>query len=115
MGRDGSLWFLGVVDDRQDPDKFILVRVRCLCFHTDDNKLLPTSDLSLSHPLLPITSSGISGIGQTPLGLVEGSWVLGFFRDGKYAQEPVILGTLPGRPTYTGAEQLQRGLGFSDP
>ena len=115
MGRDGFLWFVGVVEDRQDPDKLGRVRVRCLGFHTDDKKLLPTSDLPWSHPLLPITSSGISGIGQTPLGLVEGSWVLGFFRDGKYAQEPVILGTLPGRPTYTGAEQLQRGLGFSDP
>ena len=115
MGRDGFVWFIGVVEDRKDPEKLGRVRVRCLGFHTDDKELLPTADLPWSHPLLPITSSGISGIGQTPLGLVEGSWVLGFFRDGKYAQEAVVIGALPGKPTYTGAEQLQKGLGFSDP
>ena len=46
----------------------------------------------------PITSATVSGIGQTPLGVVEGTWVVGFFTDGPTAQQPVIMGTLPGVP-----------------
>jgi hypothetical protein len=65
--------------------------------------------------MLPITASGTSGIGQTPLGLVEGSWVVGFFRDADTKQDAVIMGSLPGRPTTTGAQNLAEGLGFSDP
>ena len=99
LGQDGFIWFIGVVEDRADPQKLGRVRVRCLGYHTEDKVALPTSDLPWASPVLPITSSGISGIGQTPLGLVEGSWVLGFFRDSIYAQEPMILGSLPGRPS----------------
>ena len=115
MGRDGFIWFAGVVEDRQDPLKLGRIRVRCLGYHTEDKEALPTTDLPWAHPLLPITSSGVSGIGQTPLGLVEGSWVIGFFRDADTKQDAVILGALPGKPTTTGAQNLAEGLGFSDP
>ncbi len=115
MGRDGFIWFAGVVEDRQDPLKLGRCRVRCLGYHTEDKNVLPTSDLPWAHPLLPITSSGISGIGQTPLGLLEGSWVIGFFRDADTKQDAVILGALPGKPTTTGALNAAEGLGFSDP
>ena len=63
MGRDGFIWFAGVVEDRQDPLKLGRVRVRCLGYHTEDKEALPTADLPWAHPLLPITSSGVSGIG----------------------------------------------------
>ena len=86
----------------QDPLKLGRCRVRCLGYHTDDRTLLPTEDLPWAHPLLPITSSGVSGIGQSPLGLVEGSWVIGFFRDSETKQDAVILGE-PGKPVQTGA------------
>ena len=115
MGRDGFIWFAGVVEDRQDPLKLGRVRVRCLGYHTEDKEALPTTDLPWAHPLLPITASGISGIGQTPLGLLEGSWVIGFFRDADTKQDAVILGSLPGKPSTTGAQNLAEGLGFSDP
>ena len=115
MGRDGFIWFAGVVEDRSDPLKLGRVRVRALGYHTDDRNVLPTEDLHWAHPLLPITSSGVSGIGQTPLGLVEGSWVIGFFRDADTKQDAVILGSLPGKPTQTGALNKAEGLGFSDP
>jgi len=111
LGQDGFIWFTGVVEDRNDPSKLGRVRVRCIGYHTQDKTVLPTSDLPWAHPLQSITSSGISGIGQTPLGLVEGSWVIGFFRDGKYAQEPVIMGSLPGRPI----EYANSTKGFNDP
>ena len=115
MGRDGFIWFAGVVEDRNDPLKLGRVRVRCLGYHTEDKEALPTADLPWAHPLLPITSSGVSGIGQTPLGLLEGSWVIGFFRDADTKQDAVILGALPGKPTTTGAVNAAEGLGFSDP
>ena len=115
MGRDGFIWFAGVVEDRSDPLKLGRVRVRALGYHTDDRNVLPTADLPWAHPLLPITSSGVSGIGQTPLGLVEGSWVIGFFRDADTKQDAVILGSLPGKPSQTGAINAAEGLGFSDP
>ena len=85
LGQDGFIWFVGVVEDRADPQYLGRCRVRCLGYHTENKLELPTADLPWAMPMLPITSSGISGIGQTPLGLVEGSWVLGFFRDSNYA------------------------------
>ena len=115
MGQDGFVWFVGVVEDRQDPLKLGRVRVRALGYHTDDKEELPTADLPWAHPLQPITSSGISGIGQTPLGLVEGSWIVGFFRDSDTLQDAVIMGSLPGKPIRTGAEDFALGKGFSDP
>ena len=96
LGQDGFIWFIGVVEDRNDPQKLGRVRVRCLGYHTENKVDLPTTDLPWASPVLPITSSGISGIGQSPLGLVEGSWVVGFFRDSTYAQEPIVIGSLPG-------------------
>ena len=72
LGQDGFIWFVGVVEDRTDPKHLGRVRVRCLGYHTENKIDLPTADLPWAMPMLPITSSGISGIGQTPLGLVEG-------------------------------------------
>ena len=109
LGRNGFQWFIGVVEDRLDPQYTGRVRVRCLGYHRKDKIELPTSDLPWAQVVLPITSSGISGLGQTPLGLVEGSWVFGYFRDNA-CQEPVVIGSLPGKP----GELAQSG-GFYDP
>ena len=49
MGKDGFVWFVGVVEDRQDPQKLGRVRVRCLGHHTEDNVKLPTADLPWAH------------------------------------------------------------------
>ena len=110
LGDNGFLWFIGVVEDRQDPQYAGRVRVRALGHHSSNTTLLPASDLPWASVVLPITSSGISGLGQTPLGLVEGSWVFGYFRDGMNRQEPVVLGSLPGKPS-----ELAQSGGFYDP
>ena len=112
MGKDGFQWFVGVVEDRQDPQKVGRVRVRCLGYHTDNLDKLPTADLPWAHPMNPITSATISGVGQTPLGPVEGTWVVGFFQDGSDAQTPIIMGTLPGVPGYLSTGSTG---GFLDP
>ena len=99
MGKNGFQWFVGVVEDRSDPKTLGRLRVRCLGYHNEDLLKLPTSDLPWAHVMNPITSATVSGLGQSPLGAVEGTWVVGFFQDGPDAQQPIIIGTLPGVPT----------------
>ena len=111
LGRNGFIWFNGVVEDRQDPQKLGRLRVRCVGIHTDNKDDLPTSDLPWSQLIHPITSSGISGLGSSPGFVVEGTWVFGYFRDGVNMQEPMIMGTLPGKPS----ELADTSKGFYDP
>ena len=104
--------FVGVVEDRHDPEKLGRLRVRCLGIHTSDKNKIASADLPWASVMLPTTSSGISGLGQSPSFIVEGAWVWGYFRDGEgLMQEMVIVGTLPGRP----AELGKTASGFYDP
>ena len=90
MGQDGFIWFVGVVEDRNDPELLGRVRVRCLGFHTEDLNSLPTTDLPWAHVMHPVTDPSMHGMGSTPSFLVEGSWVIGFFRDAQEKQQPII-------------------------
>jgi len=99
MGKAGFQWFVGVVEDRKDPKTLGRLRVRCLGYHTESLLKLETKDLPWAHVMNPITSATVSGLGQSPLGAVEGTWVVGFFQDGSDAQQPIIIGTLPGVPS----------------
>ena len=112
MGKEGFQWFVGVVEDRNDPKTLGRVRVRCLGYHTEDLNKIPTKDLPWSHVMNPITSATVSGVGQSPLGLVEGSWVIGFFQDHGDAQMPIIIGSLPGVPSALSS--LTDNRGFQD-
>jgi len=111
LGRNGFIWFNGVVEDRHDPQYLGRVRVRCIGFHTQSKTMLPTADLPWAYVILPVSSAGISGLGTSPSRLVEGSWVFGYFRDGMTCQEPLVMGSLPGRPS----ELANTAKGFYDP
>ena len=111
MGQDGFVWFVGVVEDRNDPELLGRVRVRCLGFHTEDLNSLPTTDLPWGHVMHPVTDPSMHGMGSTPSFLVEGSWVIGFFRDAQEKQQPVIIGSLPGVPSGP----ADYSTGFNDP
>lgn len=102
FGKGDFIWFVGVVEDRYDPARTGRVRVRCFGWHTDNKTDLPTKHLPLAMVMNPTSSAGISGVGQSPSGLVEGSWVVGFFLDGERAQEPIIIGSLNSIPTDYG-------------
>ena len=98
QGKDGYIWWHGVVEDRKDPLFLGRCRVRILGWHTENKAELPTDMLPWAQVLMPITSASQTGVGQSPVGPVEGTWVMGYYRDGELAQEPVMMGTMHGIP-----------------
>ena len=111
MGKEGFIWAVGVVEDRFDKLFLGRCRVRWLGWHTKNKQDLPTSSLPWAFPMMPITSASQTGVGTSPTGPVEGTWVFGFFRDGKEANDPVMIGTLGGRPD----KPCNPDEGFNDP
>jgi len=112
FGQNGFTWFIGVVEDRMDPEKLGRVRVRCLGHHSPDILDIPRDHLPWSTVMAPTTNPSMNGLGSTPPFLVEGSWVTGFFLD-QFRQESVIVGSLPGYNNPT--EDALGKDGFKDP
>lgn len=104
FGHMGFVWWIGVIEDRQDPLKLGRCRVRIVGSHTDDKALIPTEELPWAHPMMPLTDSSM-------LMFKEGDYVLGFYLDGPHAQRPVFMGILPGMPD----QKPPKEKGFSDP
>jgi hypothetical protein len=112
MGKDSFFWWMGVVEDRRDTKKVGRCRVRILGCHTENKQLIPTCELHWAYPYQPLTwNQAMNGLGHSPTGPAEGTWVFGFFKDGQSAQDPVILGTIAGIPE----EAPQPSIGFYDP
>lgn len=105
------VWFTGVVEDVNDPEKMNRVRVRVFGKHTDAKNLIATEDLPWATVMMPTTSSGNSGIAESPHFLTQGSWVVGFFRDSVNAQDPIIMGSIAAMPT----KEAITSKGFYDP
>ena len=87
-------FFLGIVEDRSDPLQMGRVRVRVYGFHTQDTSLIPTEALPWAQVLMPVTSAALSGVGESPTGLMIGSMVFGMWLDGSDQQVPLVMGTL---------------------
>ncbi len=82
-------WFIGEVKDVNDPN--IMNRVRVLPFGYYDSTI-EAEHLPWATVMMPNTYASIQGVGGNHQ-LMVGSWVIGFFRDGNSAQDPVIMGT----------------------
>lgn len=108
-GKDPFTFWFGVVEDRMDPLELGRVRVRILGFHPELRKDFPTEKLPWAQTIQPTQSASLSGKGVAPIGLVEGSWVVGFFVDGMSAQIPIVIGSI-----YGMNEQLQDGDNYGD-
>ena len=104
------VWFTGVVEDINDPKEMGRVRVRCYGYHTSSLIDLPTEDLPWASPMLPVTSASMTELGTSATGLLNGSWVVGFFRDGTNGQDPVIMGSIP-----SVSSEVDYLFGFTDP
>lgn len=98
------IWFIGVVEDRTDPLKVGRCRVRCLGYHQQDTKELPTDKLPWAQLLIPTNSQNEI---KPPK---EGSWVMGFFKDGDRCQEPMIISLIPGIPTVSPEDKKTEGF-----
>ena len=104
-------WFIGVVEDINDPEMLGRLKVRIYGYHTEDTKEMNKDDLPWAAVMAPINSASISGIGQSPTGIVNGTTVVGFFTDGENAEVPVVMGTLGGKPS----KAKDKKKGFQDP
>ena len=87
------VWFTGIVEDVSDPLYMNRVRVRCIGYHTTDKGVLPTDKLPWATVMMGNDVASVAGVGKNHSCRVD-SWILGFFRDGKSAQDPIILGTI---------------------
>lgn len=94
---DTIRWFEGVVENRKDPLMLGRVQVRVYGIHTDDLTKIPEADLHWMQIMHPVTSAATSGVSSTP-SLVEGSHVIGYFRDGINSQDGIVLGSIGGIP-----------------
>ena len=105
------VWFFGVVENRNDPLKLGRLQVRIYNWHSSDLVETPTDSLPWAMPIQNINSAAMGNVGKSPTGIVEGTWVVGFFIDGKEAQQPIIMGTTAGIPL----KKANTEKGFSDP
>lgn len=85
-------WFQGVVEDIDDPEKLGQVRVRIFGENAPGGSDKDLNVLPWAKVLMPVTSSGFSGVGQAPVGLTKGAWVVGFYMGDK--KHPMILGSM---------------------
>jgi len=101
MITNNNTWWHGVVENNIDTEyKLGRVQVRIFGYHSPENIAggliqLKTENLPWASILQPTTSASINGIGNSPTGILNGTWVTGYFRD-DLKQEPIITGTLIG-------------------
>lgn len=97
-----QLWN-GVVEDRNDPAKLGRCKVRIFGWHSEDLQLMPTKDLPWASIVLAPNGSSIFSVPD------EGSYVVGYFQDGRAAQMPIVIGVIPGILT----KKPNKSKGFS--
>ena len=89
--KDGQfVWFTGKVEDVNDTENLNRVKVRCFGFYAND---IAVSDLPWATVMMPVTAASLKGNGGNHH-LEVGSWVVGFFRDGPSAQDPMVMGSI---------------------
>jgi hypothetical protein len=98
VGKDGFFWWVGEVEDNQDPMELGRVKVRVLGYYTNvrggTTADLPTEKLPWATVLQHTCQPGNDGQGESSGQLQPGAIVMGFFMDGESAQMPVVIGVL---------------------
>ncbi len=93
LGHDGFVWWIGIVEDINDPLTLGRCKVRCFGYHpAKKTNLVPTEDLPWALTIHPLNTPNLYASPKV------GEWVFGFFLDSLSAQEPAILGYLPAIP-----------------
>ena len=86
----GFCWFTGIVLDINDPEGLNRVKVNCIGYHPEKVK---TEELPWATVMMSTSYASIKGNGGNHH-LEIGSWVVGFFRDGTSAQDPIVMGSI---------------------
>jgi len=86
-------WFTGEIVDIDDDQNFNRVRVYCHGYHDKKFKEENKESLPWAIVMMPTTSAGTPNVGANHH-LEVGSWVIGFFRDGESAQDPIVMGSI---------------------
>lgn len=94
---NNNFWF-GIVESRDDPQKLGRVQVRVFGAYSESLDNVPMDSLPWAICLQGADSASMSGIGKSAVGYLPGTLVFGYFLDGEFAQNPVILGSAHGIP-----------------
>ena len=103
VGIRDPLFFIGVVENNDDPQLEGRVKVRAFSVH-GNNRQIPTQDLPWA-----VVASGSYDLSQPPPPL--NSFVYGMFLDGRDAQTPLVLGLIPGQYLKDGLDPEKNGWG----
>ena len=106
LGEEGFRWWLGIVEDINDPLQLGRAKVRVINEHDEG---VETTDIDWAHVLMPNTSACVDGVGDSP-NLTIGSRVVGFYMDGEEKQSAMILGTFPTIPGNDTSRHSLSGL-----
>lgn len=107
IGQDGFVWWIGIVESRQDPLKLGRCKVRIFGWHDENVETQPTVDLPWTYPVIPLDH------GKNTIGPKEGDWVFGFFGDAQKGQKPFMQGILPNMREQS-APSPEDKVGFQD-
>lgn len=80
-------WFLGVVEDNNDPLGMKRCKVRVMGKHSGNQQLIPTGTLPWAFDSRSSLVTDAKSVG---------AWVFGFYLDGDQEQQPVIIGEIDG-------------------
>ena len=126
VGKDGFFWWVGEVEDNEDPMELGRVKVRVLGYYTNvrggTTADLPTKHLPWATVLQHTSQAGNDGQGESSGQLQPGAIVMGFFMDGESAQMPIVIGVLRTKKSgdsrdkkifaFTG-ENMEPGVGIN--
>lgn len=103
LGLDSFVWWIGVVEGRQDPLGLGRCQVRFFGLHSDSLTDIPTEDLPWAMPAHSLNSHTFSTPKETDV-------IFGFFADGGSKQFPIMVGIIPGYQS----NPANLGAGYND-
>lgn len=104
IGKDGFIWWIGVVESNLDPEVLGRCKVRIFGYHPAHSEAKVSNDeLPWAVAIHPINTPNLFATPQ------PGEWVFGFFLDGQDAKEPAILGYVPANPENSNPTFASKG------
>ena len=92
--RGDSQFFVGVIEDRNDPLMLGRSKVRVAGLHTHNKEVLPTKDL----PWAVLMQPASGGTASAAIAPAEGTTVIVVYADYPENQQPIIIGVIGGIP-----------------